>query len=84
MATDTTIRKSWVQKTPNVCGGAPCIRNTRISVHGIVRYRQLGLANERILEAIQGLTQHDLDTALEYYAEHPAEIEEAIRLNEEA
>jgi uncharacterized protein (DUF433 family) len=84
MATDTTKQKSWVQKTPGVCGGDACIRNTRITVHGLVRYRQLGLSDQRILEAIQGLTPEDLAVAWDYYAAHPAEIEEAIRLNEEA
>ena len=84
MATDTTTKKSFVQKTPNVCGGDPCVRNTRITVHGLVHYRQLGLSDQRILEAIQGLTQDDLAAAWDYYARYPAEIEEAIRLNEEA
>lgn len=76
--------RSWVQKTPGVCGGDACIRNTRITVHGLIRYRQLGLSDEQILEAIQGLTPNDLIAASEYYAAYPAEIEEAIRLNEEA
>ena len=34
--------------------------------------------------AIQGLTPDDLAAAWDYYAGHTAEIEEAIRLNEEA
>jgi uncharacterized protein (DUF433 family) len=84
MATDTTKKQSWVQKAPNVCGGDACIRNTRITVHGLVYYRQLGLSDQRILEVIQGLTQDDLLAAWDYYASHPAEIEEGIRLNEEA
>ena len=84
MATDATTKKSWVQKTPNVCGGDACIRNTRITVHGLVHYRQLGFSDERLLEVIQGLTQDDLAAAWEYHAGHPAEIEKAIRLNEEA
>ncbi len=84
MATDTTRTKSWVQKTPNVCGGDACIRNTRITVHGLVHYRQLGLTDGRLLEVIQGLTQDDIAAAWEYYASHSEEIEEAIRLNEEA
>jgi hypothetical protein len=33
---------------------------------------------------IQGLTPDDLAVAWDYYAGHAAEIEEAIRLNEEA
>ena len=84
MATDTTKKQSWVQKTPNVCGGDACIRNTRITVHGLVHYRQLGFSDQRLLEIIQGLTQDDLAAAWDYFASHPAEIEEAIRLNEEA
>lgn len=84
MAANTTKQKSWVQQTPNVCGGAACIRNTRITVHGLVHYRQLGLSDQRLLEVIQGLTQDDLDAAWDYYAGHSAEIDEAIRLNEEA
>jgi uncharacterized protein (DUF433 family) len=84
MATDVSRTQSWVQKTPNVCGGEACIRNTRITVHGLVHYRQLGFSDQRILEAILGLTQDDLVAAWEYHANHPKEIEEAIRLNEEA
>src|SRR5580704_3087835 len=84
MTTDTTTTKSWVQKTPGVCGGDACIRNTRISVHGLVHYRQLGFSDQRLLEVIQGLTQEDLVAAWDYYGGHAAEIEEAIRLNEEA
>ena len=84
MATDALHKKSWVQKTPNVCGSDACVRNTRITVHGLVHYRQLGLSDQRLLEVIQGLTQDDLAAAWEYYAAHPTEIDEAIRLNEEA
>jgi uncharacterized protein (DUF433 family) len=83
MATDTT-NKSWVQKTPNVCGGEPCIRNTRITVSGLVEWRRLGLSDARILEIIQGLTPEDLAAAWDYYRDHQAEIDDAIRLNNEA
>jgi uncharacterized protein (DUF433 family) len=83
MAIDTTNKKSWVQKTPGVCGGRACIRKTRITVWGLVNYRRLGLAHERILECIVGLTPEDLDAAWDYYREHPAEIDEDIRENEE-
>ncbi len=84
MATDTTTKQSWVQKTPNVCGGDACIHHSRITVHGLVHYRQLGFSDERLLEMIQGLTQDDLARAWDYYASHSAEIEEAIRLNNAA
>jgi uncharacterized protein (DUF433 family) len=83
MATETTQR-SWIQKTPGVCGGDACIRNTRITVWGLVSYRKLGLSDQRILEAIQGLTPEDLTAAWDYYGKNKEEIDEAIRLNEEA
>jgi uncharacterized protein (DUF433 family) len=84
MAAESVHEKSWVQKTPGVCGGDACIRKTRITVHGLVHYRQLGFSDQRILELIPGLTPDDLAAAWDYYAANPTEIDEAIRLNEEA
>ena len=75
---------SSIQKTPDVCGGDACIRNTRITVWGLVNYRKLGLTNARILEVIDGLTQADLDAAWDYYSRNRAEIDGAIKDNEEA
>ena len=83
MTADTTVRKSWVQKTPGVCGGDACIRKTRITVWGLVRSRQLGVSEAHILENIVGLMPEDLEVAWDYYRQHHAEIEEDIRLNEE-
>jgi uncharacterized protein (DUF433 family) len=74
---------SWVQKTPNVCGGDACIRNTRITVWGLVLSRRLGASDASILENIVGLRSDDLETAWDYYRHNPVEIDEAIRVNEE-
>jgi uncharacterized protein (DUF433 family) len=82
MATDTTNKKSWVQKTPNVCGGRACIRNTRITVWGLVNTRRLGGTDEQILKNVVGLTPEDLLAAWDYYRENRAEIDEDIRDNE--
>ena len=82
MATDTTKNQSWVQKTPRVCGGRACIRNTRITVWGLVNSRRLGLADAQILENIVGLTLEDLHAAWDHYREHTAEIDEDNRENE--
>ena len=84
MATDTTTKKSWVQKTPNVCGGGACIRNTRITVWGLVLSRRLGASDASILTNIVGLTPDDLEAAEDYYRHNRAEIDEAIRVNEES
>jgi uncharacterized protein (DUF433 family) len=83
MASNTSKKSSWVQKTPGVCGGDACIRDTRISISGLVNARQLGATDEQLLQNIVGLTPDDLLAAWEYYREHPAEIDEAIRLDEE-
>lgn len=83
MATEQ-VTQSWVQKTPGVQGGDPCIRNTRITVHGIVEWRQLGLTDQQILESIVGLTPADLDEAWRYYEHNREEIEDIIRQHREA
>jgi len=80
----TTTTKSWVQKTPGVLGGDPCIRNTRIAVSGLVEWRKLGMSDGEILDNIVGLMREDLVVAWDYYRDHEAEIDEIIRLNNEA
>lgn len=82
MSSNLKTTNSWVQKTPGVCGGRACIRDTRITVWGLVNSRRLGAADEQILENIVGLTPEDLRAAWGYYEEHPAEIDEDIRVNE--
>ncbi len=74
---------SWITKTPNVCGGDACIRNSRITVWGLVNYRRLGMADAEILTSIAGLTLADLKAAWEYYELNRVEIDRNIRENEE-
>jgi uncharacterized protein (DUF433 family) len=76
--------QSWIQKTPGVSGGDACIRNTRHNVWGLVEWKKLGLSDARILEHHPDLTQADLDAAWAYFEKNRAEIDEAIKLNEEA
>jgi uncharacterized protein (DUF433 family) len=75
---------SWVQQTPGVCGGEPCIRETRHTVSGLVQWRSLGLSDAEILQRHPDLGQADLDAAWSYYAKHPEQIDLAIRQNEDA
>jgi uncharacterized protein (DUF433 family) len=83
MSTGITKNQSWIQKPPDVCGGDACIRNTRITVWGLVLSRRLGTSEASILKNIVGLTPDDLEAAREYYHEHADEIDEAIRVNEQ-
>ena len=74
---------SWISKKPDRCGGDACVRDSRITVWGLVGYRRLGMSDAQIMEATQGVTPADLEAAWEYAAAHPDEIDEAIRANEE-
>jgi uncharacterized protein (DUF433 family) len=76
-------QRSWITKKPDRCGGDACVRDTRITVWGLVQWRRLGLTDEQILQAVQGLQPTDLQAAWDYFASHPDEIDQTIRTNEE-
>jgi len=77
--------QSWIQKTPGVCGGDACIRNTRIPVWSVVVARRLGASEHELLNYfVTPLTPADLQAAGAYYEQHREEIELNIRENEEA
>ena len=82
MSSNLKMTSSWVEKTPGVCGGRACIRNTRITVWGLVNSLRLGAAHDQILENIVGLTPDDLQAAWDYYRVHPTEIDDDISVNE--
>jgi uncharacterized protein (DUF433 family) len=77
-----TATASWISKKAGRCGGEACVRDTRITVWGLVAYRRLGTSDEAILAAVQGLTHADLQAAREYAA-NAEEIDRAVRQNEE-
>ena len=77
---DTTIRE-----TPGVCGGYPCVGHTRVSVRIVVNmYRATGNDLERTHEMLNMLTREQIQAALDYYAAHPARVDEDIARNERA
>lgn len=80
----TSAITSWITRKPHPDGVEACVRDTNINVWGLVQRRRQGLEDVRILESVQGLTPADLETAWDYYANHREEIEEALRLNQEA
>ncbi len=84
VSTKETAKKSWIQKSTGVCGGEPCIRNTRHTVSGLVVWKQQGLTDARILEHHPDLTLADLYAAWDYYVNHRDEIDRAITEDEEA
>ena len=79
-----TMTASWISKKADRSGGDACVRETRIPVWVLVQWRRLGRDDAWILDGYPTLTQQDLDAVWTYYAEHPEEIDEAIRSNAEA
>ena len=75
---------SWIQTASDVCGGEPCIRNTRHTVADLVGWRRLGLSDAQIREHHPDLTEADLTVAWSYYRTHAEEIDRTIKEEEEA
>jgi uncharacterized protein (DUF433 family) len=70
-----------IKKTPGVCGGSAYIRDTRIPVWVLVRYRQLGLKDSQIMGAFS-MDENDLLSAFRYESENPKEIQREITEND--
>jgi uncharacterized protein (DUF433 family) len=84
VSTGRSVTKSWIQKSPGVCGGEACVRNTRHTVAGLVEWKKQGLTDARILEHHPDLTQADLEAAWAYYDAHREEIEQTLKEDAQA
>jgi uncharacterized protein (DUF433 family) len=51
---------------PNICGGEPCVKGTRIPVHIILSHLAVGENYETILTNFPRLTIEDIKACLEY------------------
>jgi uncharacterized protein (DUF433 family) len=71
-----------IVKTEGVCGGAAVIQGTRIAVWHIVDYYyKVGLSVEEILADWDYLTPSQVFSALAYYHDHKAHIDQLRREN---
>lgn len=73
-----------IQRTPGICGGEACVGMTRIAVWMLEEARRAGVGDLDLLKDYPGLSVFDLETAWQYVENHRDEIEQAIRLNQEA
>jgi uncharacterized protein (DUF433 family) len=80
---ESRLKLKTVQKTPGVCGGHACIRNTRIPVWVLVSLRQQGSNDRELLENYPSLTPEDLTAAWDYYKQYRSEIDLAIATQNE-
>ena len=67
-----------IRHVPSICGGSARIRNTRIPVWTLVRFRQLGAPDEMILDNYPSLTKADLEGAWAYYDQNKEEVDREI------
>ncbi len=58
-----------VTADPGVCGGRPCIRNTRVEIAVILDGLAEGLTVDDLIDHYPQLTRDDVRTALAYAAE---------------
>jgi uncharacterized protein (DUF433 family) len=84
IAADLADAYAGIETTPGVCGGDPCIRGTRIPVWLLEQARRLGTSEAVLLSSYPTLTAENLSDAWAYVRTHRDEIEEQIKLNEEA
>lgn len=53
---------------PEVRGGKPCIRGTRITVYDILEYLAGGMSEDQIIDGFPSLEREDIRAALEFAA----------------
>lgn len=58
----------WMVTDPNICGGKPAIKGTRIMVRNILGMMAGGYTVEKVLSAYPELTEEMVQAALEYAA----------------
>jgi uncharacterized protein (DUF433 family) len=73
-------RHTRISVNPEVMGGKPCIKGTRIPVDLILRYVGTGQSVENILAAFPGLTVEDVRAAAAFAADVVAD--EAVVLED--
>jgi len=71
-----------INSRPDVCGGEPCIAQTRIPVWLLENARRRGTSEQVLLASYPSLRVEDLVNAWGYARSHGVEIEEQIRENE--
>jgi uncharacterized protein (DUF433 family) len=55
---------SRIAVDPNICGGRPCIRGTRMRVFDLIEMLASGASQAEILAGYDYLTQEDISAAL--------------------
>lgn len=68
-----------IAQSPDVMGGKPCVRGTRVTVGTVVGLLAAGHSADDVLGAYPYLTRADVDAALAYAAWRSEEVEVPLR-----
>lgn len=71
-----------IVRQPNIGGGEPIIKGTRIAVRLIADYYKAGMSVEEIQRDYTHLNPAAIYDAISYYIDHQAEIEALIEANQ--
>jgi uncharacterized protein (DUF433 family) len=74
--TNAPIMSAYILEDPEIMGGTPCIRGTRITVYAVAARLADGETVAELLDGYPGLTNDHVQAALEYaarvpFVEHP-------------
>jgi uncharacterized protein (DUF433 family) len=72
----------YVHEVPGVCGGYPVIRDSRIPVSLIVELNRQGADVDELAALYSHIGKERIQGALDYYAAHPARVDEDIERQE--
>lgn len=59
-----------ISMNPDICGGRPCLRDTRVRVKDVLDLLAAGASTEEILEDFPYLERADISAALEFAAHY--------------
>lgn len=83
MATRSRAAFPHIVRNPEIVGGEPIIKGTRIPVRSVVILYQLYNDMDRLGEAFPTATRVSLEEALDFYKVHQVEIDHYIEINEQ-
>lgn len=75
------VEHPYIEKNPEICGGEPVIRGTRITVRLIVGFMKMGQSLDEVITMYPHLSHAQVHDALSHYYDHREEIEEWLRVN---
>lgn len=78
---DIVPASGGVTRDENILNGEPILADTRTPVRAIIEMRRLFYTPEEIVGRLRHLTMEQVNTAIEYYGEHRAEIDGYIESN---